>query len=307
MASIITHSMRAFLVILITHLPVLVLSRTLEHTHTHTNIHPHSNPPLSFKSLRSLEGLRKGQTAKGLSNLKRYLNRFGYLNSDDGSDYFDEVLESAVKHYQQNYNLNATGKLDYGTMKNMVVPRCGVRDSGLHGHESINGSLYSFFDGNPKWPSEQTHLTYKFSSAVQPVSLDVFRSVAAQAFAEWQRHSQFTFEEVQPLSRSDLTLGFFVGDHGDGFPFDGSYNILGHAFSPTNGRLHLDGDETWTVGVPSDVDLFSVVLHEIGHLLGLAHSLDQNAVMYAQYTPAAIKRTLIQDDIDGIRALYSTP
>ncbi|KAH7532862.1 hypothetical protein FEM48_Zijuj04G0067600 [Ziziphus jujuba var. spinosa] len=320
MAAIFTYSLRAFLLILLTNLPLFVLSRTLDHTHTH--IHPHSNP-LSFNSLLSLEGLSKGQTAKGISNLKRYLNRFGYLNSDDGKDYFDEVLESAVKHYQQNYNLNVTGKLDYGTIKQMELPRCGVPDSGLRGHrihthefhddddsiiKNINGSLYKFLDGNPKWPSEKTHLTYTFASAVQPVPLNVLRSISAQAFSEWQQYSRFTFEEG-PLSGSDLTLGFFVGDHGDGVPFDGPLNILGHAFSPPDGRLHLDGAESWTVDPPlgNQIDLFWVVLHEIGHLLGLAHSLDPNAIMYAHVTPGASRRALTQDDISGIQALYSTP
>ncbi|HSR33719.1 MAG TPA: matrixin family metalloprotease, partial [Anaerolineae bacterium] len=44
-----------------------------------------------------------------------------------------------------------------------------------------------------------------------------------------------------------------------------------------------------------------VFLHENGHVAGLGHSSDQNAVMYAYYN---WQGELQQDDIDGISALY---
>jgi len=52
------------------------------------------------------------------------------------------------------------------------------------------------------------------------------------------------------------------------------------------------------------IDLESVAVHEIGHLLGLDHSSDSNAVMYSKIPPGTVKRDLAQDDIDGIHALY---
>ena len=46
-----------------------------------------------------------------------------------------------------------------------------------------------------------------------------------------------------------------------------------------------------------------IVAHEIGHLLGLGHSADQNALMYYDGSYRTVL-SLAQDDIDGISYLY---
>ncbi len=65
--------------------------------------------------------------------------------------------------------------------------------------------------------------------------------------------------------------------------------------------------DLWNLGV---IDLQSVITHESGHILGLADlysSEDQDFTMYGRYEegqdPCA-KRSLSQDDIDGICAIY---
>jgi hypothetical protein len=50
------------------------------------------------------------------------------------------------------------------------------------------------------------------------------------------------------------------------------------------------------------LDLGSILTHEAGHFLGLAHSPDVTAVMYAHYHPGST--TLSADDIAGICAIY---
>ncbi len=51
--------------------------------------------------------------------------------------------------------------------------------------------------------------------------------------------------------------------------------------------------------------LLSIVTHEAGHFLGLAHSNDPDAVMYEAYNRNdLLSRELTQDDIDGICATF---
>jgi len=53
-------------------------------------------------------------------------------------------------------------------------------------------------------------------------------------------------ETVSSLRRGLVELGFYSGDHGDGYPFDGPGGILAHAWYPPDGRVHFDDDELWT-------------------------------------------------------------
>lgn len=58
--------------------------------------------------------------------------------------------------------------------------------------------------------------------------------------------------------------------------------------------------------VPLDgFDFGSIVTHEAGHFLGLAHSGDSHATMFAQYRPGSTAmRELAPDDVEGICAVY---
>ncbi|KAI8541560.1 hypothetical protein RHMOL_Rhmol08G0071600 [Rhododendron molle] len=83
---------------------------------------PNAEKPSSFDFIKHLEGCHKGETVEGLQQLKKYLEKFGYLNynhsqnkSHANDDDFDDLLEAAIKTYQLNYHLKATGTLDAHT------------------------------------------------------------------------------------------------------------------------------------------------------------------------------------------------
>ncbi|MFH1862028.1 MAG: matrixin family metalloprotease [bacterium] len=62
----------------------------------------------------------------------------------------------------------------------------------------------------------------------------------------------------------------------------------------------------WDSGFPSynEFDVQSVATHELGHVLGLDHTPISAAIMYYAIGYGQIKRTLHQDDIDGITYIY---
>src|SRR6185436_18406212 len=105
-----------------------------------------------------------------------------------------------------------------------------------------------------------------------------------------------------------------TGEHGDLDPFDGAAPggpHLAHAWGPPDvqltvleGDIHLDAAEHWVTDSAAAtyplIDLQSVVLHELGHVLGLAHSFDPVSVMRPDYLGP--DRTLAFDDIRGIQS-----
>ncbi|MDR4498985.1 MAG: matrixin family metalloprotease [Candidatus Scalindua sp.] len=65
-----------------------------------------------------------------------------------------------------------------------------------------------------------------------------------------------------------------------------------------------DGNDTYTGRGDITYDYFTTVLHEMGHALGLDHSEDPNSVMATYNVRGHAQRTLTQDDIEGIQAIY---
>ncbi|XP_031264037.1 metalloendoproteinase 3-MMP-like [Pistacia vera] len=240
-----------------------------------TNIHSEStgsgNP---FGFIQHLEGCHKGQNISDLHNIKRYLGKFGYLNYDDlnsshknheNDDEFDDLLESAVKKCQQNHHLNVTGTLDSNTLNQMMKPRCGVPDF-------VNDT-------------NQNHHKHNHNSS--------FHTVGHYKFfpgpSKWtQSQLKYRFASSVPVPIS-LNLR----------------SVIQQAFQRWAQVSHFTFQEVPANSNANIVDLESVAVHEIGHLLGLDHELGKpDAIMYDSFEYGKIKRELTADDIQGIRVLY---
>ncbi|XP_074576018.1 metalloendoproteinase 1-MMP-like [Curcuma longa] len=274
----------------------------------------------TWRSFHRLLDLERGSHVNGLIGLKKYFVRFGYLissNSTDSvlSDAFDARLEMAVLRYQASLGLPVTGKLDAATLSEIMAPRCGVPDLNLNRSRAAKPvQRFTFFTGKPRWAGRKPLiLTYAISPehTINYVATSDVAATIRRAFDHWARVIPVRFEEATHYESADVKLGFYGGDHGDGEPFDGVLGILGHAFSPESGRLHLDAAEQWAVDLGKEssevaVDLESVATHEIGHVLGLGHSTVKEAVMYPSLSPRTKKVELKVDDIEGVQALYGS-
>uniref|UniRef100_A0A8C2X432 Matrix metallopeptidase 11 n=1 Tax=Cyclopterus lumpus TaxID=8103 RepID=A0A8C2X432_CYCLU len=134
------------------------------------------------------------------------------------------------------------------------------------------------------------------------------RHVLQEAFGVWSAVTPLTFREVTS-DTADIIIDFNRYWHGDSLPFDGPGGILAHAFFPRThreGEVHFDYDENWTVGNIVGTDLAQVAAHEFGHVLGLQHSLEPDAVMCPFYSDS-YPLQLSEDDKRGIQYLYGPP
>jgi predicted Zn-dependent protease len=144
-----------------------------------------------------------------------------------------------------------------------------------------------------------TYLQNQIDQSVLNLTEPQIRYTIHKTLSQWEVATNLNFKEEGHNTQADIKIAFIKGDHADGHSFDGKSGVLAHAFKPSHpfkGTIHLDLDEDWF-----EDKLESVMLHEIGHVLGLDHNNDKNSVMYAGYTGVT---TLLEDDILSIRRKY---
>ncbi|XP_040013116.1 stromelysin-3-like [Xiphias gladius] len=199
-------------------------------------------------------------------------------------------------------------------------PRCGVPDYPTlmkvdllyYNLKKKKGGLsrqqrrkrFALFGG--RW--EKTDLTYKIVRFPWQMSEGKVQRVFQDAFGVWSAVTPLRFREVT-TEKADIIIDFNRYWHGDSLPFDGPGGILAHAFFPRThreGEVHFDYDEHWTMANNVGTDLLQVAAHEFGHVLGLQHSLEPDAVMCPFYSDS-YPLQLSEDDKRGIQYLYGPP
>ncbi len=158
-------------------------------------------------------------------------------------------------------------------------------------------------------------ITYSYSNLLDGTFLLVapeeLRAATEEAFGLWAAHAPLHFIEVPDVGPPPSDLPYAAG---------GSVQIrlghhvtpeLAHAFYP--GTDGLSGDMHFASGIPWTVDtghwnFLEAVTHELGHALGLAHELDEPAIMNPAYPSHRFTGLgsgfLLDSDIRSLQAIY---
>ncbi|XP_049809227.1 collagenase 3-like [Schistocerca nitens] len=140
------------------------------------------------------------------------------------------------------------------------------------------------------------------------------------AFNTWKEHTDIIFEEdssnydIIISNKRRLHRKESSGQHYCPKRFDGKSGVLAHANYPNSNNdvveIHMDQDEDWYFEIDTNtpkekINFYAVLVHEIGHTLGIPHSAENTSIMYPLYNSSNIE--LSKDDILVVQSLYGKP
>lgn len=183
----------------------------------------------------------------------------------------------------------------------------------------------------PGGPGTPLALTYSYSNlldggfntSLTPTEL---RRLTDEALATWAAYVPISFHEVAdsgplpgeseyPSVLSDIRIGYMPRLPDDYVAHvHQPYERGGYVSGGLAGDVHFSNDPsalgkaTWGYGAgnPLALDFFSVMLHEVGHALGVPHLSAAGAVMGNQLVFFAGAGDLQAADIAAIRAMYGS-
>lgn len=111
-------------------------------------------------------------------------------------------------------------------------------------------------------------------------SRDAWRSVFQTMFDDWSALTGITFVEESDDGAAWPSSVGVVGVRGDirivCQQIDGPDNVLAFNFFPTTGDMSIDLDENWAIPANNFRFMRNVLMHELGHGIGLGHVLPRD-------------------------------
>lgn len=141
------------------------------------------------------------------------------------------------------------------------------------------------------------------------VSRAALREIVRRAAAVWSAAAPIRFREIDDADKADIVIGAQDGTRGVAFT-NVSRDDRGGPVSPlTKATICLDPSERWSAGFDGDprtYDLPRVLVHELGHAIGLDHQGRDTGIMgYAYIEQRDI--ALAPTDIAALTRLYGSP
>ncbi|XP_072023543.1 adhesion G-protein coupled receptor G7-like [Amphiura filiformis] len=231
-----------------------------------------------------------------VAEMKDYLLKYGYGETDT-----NEQLRDAVIKLQKFMNLPPTGFINNATLTRLSWVRCKVKDPADRVQIGTKVPPYLHYRDESHWDDVSIYYNILTESS------DEVLAAVERAVLGWVNTTPLSFRyngdpslmkiHIQIVSKpSDIQAIFGIDS-----------NEFGQAFPPPDGTIRLNGGLGFSVTPePSGIPLESVVMHEIGHALGLEHVPGPGSIMNPYYEIFYKYSQPQENDVAGIKYLYVT-
>uniref|UniRef100_F1L4T5 Matrix metalloproteinase-19 n=1 Tax=Ascaris suum TaxID=6253 RepID=F1L4T5_ASCSU len=230
---------------------------------------------------------------------QEYLQTFGYLRAPQvtGNRSIAEIpvtgkeLRNAIMKFQKFIGIPQSGTLDDPTREKMLLKRCALKDS-IDEAKFAKGK-------NLLW--NKSIISWNISTFPSNLPKSRTREAFEKMFEVWRSHTVFDFVEVGDKNNADISITFDSAS--SRWPRDPTHTAIAHATGPVLSRISLNNDTIWSYNGDNNensTEIVPVILHAIGHVLGLDHSNSPDSIMYPIFEH---RKPLITDRSTGVPKL----